>query len=175
MTTRFADPSLVLGLEAVDGAMLDLVGGKAANLGELIGAGLPVPPGFCVTTEAYRLVAGGTDLGQVCAALANTSPADAAGLAGQARRARELLVAAAMPPQVASAVAAAYATLDGGPGVPVAVRSSATAEDLPTASFAGQQDTYLNVVGTQAVLDAVHRCWVSFGRTERSPTGRSTA
>jgi Pyruvate phosphate dikinase, AMP/ATP-binding domain len=85
--TELADPPHVLGLEAVDGAVLGLVGGKAANLGELIGAGLPVPPGFCLTTGAYRMVAGGTDLRQVCAALETTSPSDAAALTGHARRA----------------------------------------------------------------------------------------
>jgi len=160
VTTSSADRGLVLGLEAVDGAMVGLVGGKAANLGELIGAGLPVPPGFCLTTEAYRLLAGRAGLGHVCAALAATSPSDSAGLTSHAHRARELLAAAPMPPDVASAVSAAYVAL-GGSTAPVAVRSSATAEDLPTASFAGQQDTYLNVVGTEAVLDAVHRCWIS--------------
>jgi rifampicin phosphotransferase len=173
VTTQHAARPPVVGLETVDGTMLGLVGGKAANLGELIGAGLPVPPGFCLTTEAYRLVAGGTDLGQVCAALATTSASDAAGLTSHARRARDLLAAAPMPPEVADAVSAAYADLGGGgPGVPVAVRSSATAEDLPTASFAGQQDTYLNVVGTEAVLDAVHRCWISLW-TDRAVSYRA--
>ena len=161
VTAGFADTAAVLGLDAVDGTMLRLVGGKAANLGELTAAGLPVPAGFCLTTEAYRRVAGGTDLTQVCAALAATSPSETVTLTGLARRARELLAAAPMPPDVAGAVSAAYAALGDGAGVPVAVRSSATAEDLPTASFAGQHDTYLGVVGTEAVLDAVHGCWVS--------------
>jgi rifampicin phosphotransferase len=124
-------------LRAVD---LPRAGGKAANLGELIAAGLPVPAGFCVTTDAYARVAAAVD------------PADPAG-------ARELLRSARIPDDVAAAVTAAYRAL--GDDLPVAVRSSATAEDLPTASFAGQQDTYLNVVGTDAVLDAVRRCWAS--------------
>ena len=148
------------------------VGHKAANLGELRRAGLPVPPGFCVTTEAYALVAAATDLAGVSDALDQIDRADTAQLAGQAARAREMLGAAGMPAEVAGAVALAYEALPGGPDVPVAVRSSATAEDLPTASFAGQQDTFLNVVGTTAVLDAVRRCWASLW-TDRAVSYRS--
>src|SRR6266508_4010672 len=91
--------------------------------------------------------------------LAATPAGDTGALAGLARQARERILATVMPALVADAVAAAY--LDLGDGVPVVVRSSATAEDLPFASFAGQQDTYLNIVGVEAVLDAVHRCWAS--------------
>lgn len=164
---------LVLDLDVVDGSMIDLVGGKAANLGEITAAGLPVPEGFCVTTAAYRLVAARTDLGKVCAALATTSASDTGALCDLAHRARELLAAAPMPPGVADAVVAAYEGLGGGPGgAPVAVRSSATAEDLPTASFAGQQDTFLNVVGTRALLESVHRCWVSLW-TDRAVSYRA--
>ena len=136
---------LVLDLGELRAADLPSVGGKAANLGELISAGLPVPGGFCVTTAAYARAATGVD---------TTDPV----------RARELLRSAPLPDDVAAAVVAAYRRLcaeddgagpdpagmrggDGEPDVPVAVRSSATAEDLPLASFAGQQDTYLNVVG----------------------------
>lgn len=119
------------------------VGGKAANLGELLRGGFRVPEGFCIRTDAYRRVA------------AQARP----GLAADPRAAREALLAAPVPDDVAGAVLAAYRAL--GPDVPVAVRSSATAEDLPTASFAGQQDTYLNVVGEAALLDAVRRCWAS--------------
>ena len=144
---------LVRDLGELRAADLPSVGGKAANLGELISAGLPVPGGFCVTTAAYARAANGVDT------------ADPAG-------ARELLRSAPLPDDVATAVVAAYRRLcarddgadpagAGEPDVPVAVRSSATAEDLPTASFAGQQDTYLNVVGGEALLDAVRRCWAS--------------
>ncbi len=150
---------LVLDLGELRAADLPSVGGKAANLGELISAGLPVPGGFCVTTAAYARAATGVD---------TTDPV----------RARELLRSAPLPDDVAAAVVAAYRRLcaehdgagpdpagargsDGEPDVPVAVRSSATAEDLPTASFAGQQDTYLNVVGVDSLLDAVRRCWAS--------------
>lgn len=140
----------VLGLADIDATMTDLVGGKAANLGELIGVGAKVPPGFCVTTDAYE---------QVCRPLTtdllgrlDSDPA----IAGEVRT---RLTDAPFPSALAEAITRAYAEL--GPDVPVAVRSSATAEDLPHASFAGQQDTYLNIIGPRALLDAVARCWGS--------------
>ncbi|MGN6635179.1 MAG: PEP/pyruvate-binding domain-containing protein [Oryzihumus sp.] len=162
---------LVADLRTLDDHMLGTVGGKAAHLGELVRAGLAVPPGFCVTTTAYARAIAGTDLAGVAATLARLDPADTAGAAEHAARAREVVLAAGMPVQVADAVVAAYESLPDGPDVPVAVRSSATAEDLPTASFAGQQDTFLNVVGTSAVLEAVRRCWASLW-TDRAVTYR---
>jgi pyruvate,water dikinase len=128
--------------------MLDTVGGKAANLGELIGAGFAVPDGFVFTTDAYRAVAGPVDdlIGRC----------DGAELAVRARGA---LLAADVPADVAAALRGGYCGL--GEDVAVAVRSSATAEDLPYASFAGQQDTYLHVVGADRVVDAGRRCWAS--------------
>jgi len=162
---------LIVALDRVDAGALPLVGGKAANLGELIAAGLPVPAGFCVTTEAYRDMATAAALTEVLDRLAATPAADTGALAGLARQARERILATAMPAPVADAVAAAYRGLGG--GAPVAVRSSATAEDLPFASFAGQQDTYLNVVGVDAVLDAVHRCWASLWN-DRAVSYRAT-
>jgi phosphohistidine swiveling domain-containing protein len=162
---------LVLGLELIDAGMLARVGGKAANLGETTGAGLPVPPGFCLTTEAYRRAVGPAGLEDVHGALAVTGDHDLAALAALAARARELTLGVDVPPDIAAAVRESYAAL--GPDVPVAVRSSATAEDLPLASFAGQQDTYLNVVGADAVLDAVRRCWASLW-TDRAVAYRAT-
>jgi phosphohistidine swiveling domain-containing protein len=147
-----ANEDFVVELKTLDAQALPRVGGKAANLGELIGAGFPVPPGFAVTTAAYVRAATALDL---------TDP----------QRAREALASAELPAGVAESVRAAYAGL--GVDVPVAVRSSATAEDLPWASFAGQQDTYLNVVGTDAVLDAVRRCWASLW-TDRAVSYRET-
>ncbi|MGW0479706.1 PEP/pyruvate-binding domain-containing protein [Nonomuraea sp. NPDC003214] len=135
-----------LDFSRIDGGMLDEVGGKGANLGELTRAGLPVPPGWVLTTRAYRQAAAAAGLDGVIAA----------GGDGLAEKARSRLLETPVPPEVAEAVLAAYT-----PGRAVAVRSSATAEDLPFASFAGQQDTYLNVVGEQALLDAVRRCWAS--------------
>ncbi|MCG8926506.1 PEP/pyruvate-binding domain-containing protein [Lentzea sp. CC55] len=134
--------ALTIDFESIDGSMLATVGGKAANLGELTRAGLPVPPGFCVTTDAYRAVARAGDP-------ASTTPGNA----------RETLLRTPVPQEIRDAIVTGYRAL--GDDVPVAVRSSATAEDLPFASFAGQQDTFLNVVGEDAVVDAVRRCWAS--------------
>ncbi|WP_327105355.1 PEP/pyruvate-binding domain-containing protein [Nonomuraea glycinis] len=138
-----------LGFSHIDGGMLDEVGGKAANLGELTRAGLPVPPGWVLTTRAYQEAAEAAGLDAIVAA----------GGEGLARAARARLLETPVPPAVEQAVREAYGRL--GEETAVAVRSSATAEDLPFASFAGQQDTYLNVIGPQAVLDAVRRCWAS--------------
>ncbi|WP_419997378.1 PEP/pyruvate-binding domain-containing protein [Streptomyces boninensis] len=149
------DAPLVLPFADIADDMLPLVGGKALNLGILTRAGLPVPPGVCVTTEAYGRVAAGAGLGPVLAELAATAPTDTAALARLAQRARALILQADVADDIVAAVA------DTAAQGPVAVRSSATAEDLPDASFAGQQDTYLNVVGEDAVVDAVRRCWAS--------------
>ncbi|MET1086402.1 MAG: PEP/pyruvate-binding domain-containing protein [Arthrobacter sp.] len=144
--------------------MLPLVGGKAANLGELITAGLPVPDGFCLTTAAYKEATGThqegilRQLGDRQKAVQGTAD-QATELAAMAGRAREAIRGLPVPPHIAVAVEHAYSAL--GHNVPVAVRSSATAEDLPFASFAGQQDTYLNIIGTDAVLEAVRNCWAS--------------
>ncbi|WP_442959751.1 PEP/pyruvate-binding domain-containing protein [Pseudarthrobacter sp.] len=169
--------SPILGLEAVTAAMVPLVGGKAANLGELLAAGLPVPDGFCLTTEAYRQAIAGhahrTDgmLADVHTALQATPDGDLPALAALASRARGIIQNAPVPTEVAAAVEQAYAAL--GDNVPVAVRSSATAEDLPSASFAGQQDTYLNVVGAAAVVEAVRNCWASLW-TDRAVSYRAS-
>ncbi|MHA7291837.1 PEP/pyruvate-binding domain-containing protein [Arthrobacter sp. MDT3-24] len=169
--------SPILGLEAVTAAMVPLVGGKAANLGELLAAGLPVPDGFCLTTEAYREATAGhphrTDglLADVHTALQATPDGDLPALAALASRARGVIQNAPVPTEVAAAVEQAYAAL--GDNVPVAVRSSATAEDLPSASFAGQQDTYLNVVGAAAVVEAVRNCWASLW-TDRAVSYRAS-
>ncbi|HEX7302798.1 PEP/pyruvate-binding domain-containing protein [Lentzea sp.] len=142
--------AFTIGFSGIDGTMLAAVGGKAANLGELIRAGLPVPPGFCVTTDAYRAVA-----------LPSATPENV----------RRTLLETPVPQEIRDAVVAGYREL--GDDVPVAVRSSATAEDLPFASFAGQQDTLLNVVGEDAVVDAVRRCWASLW-TDRAVSYRET-
>src|SRR6185436_3882642 len=147
-------------LELADARDFAFAGGKAVNLAELIGAGFPVPDGFCVGTPAYAQAA---DTAGIAALL------DAPDLPARARAA---LLATPIPDEVATAVTAAYVAL--GDGVPVAVRSSATAEDLPGASFAGQQDTYLNVVGVDAVLDALRRCWASLW-TDRAVAYRADA
>ena len=177
LTGTTTDTALVVELGRVDAGMLSQVGGKAANLGELLSAGLPVPDGFCVTTAGYRQVTGAPNA--PLPALAGVYAALAAGGGGLgpdqleelAATARAAILAAPVPAAVSAAVERAYAAM--GPDVPVAVRSSATAEDLPFASFAGQQDTYLNVVGAPAVLDAVRRCWASLW-TERATAYRAS-
>src|SRR4051794_19177019 len=140
------DSALVLDLAQLSADDIGAVGGKAANLGELIRAGFDVPPGFCITTAAYRQAVRGTTIED--------------GTSTDAAAARAAVLAAPFPEPVADAVRNAYAHLEPGGG-PVAVRSSATAEDLPGASFAGQQDTYLGIAGIDDVLDAVQRCWAS--------------
>lgn len=164
-----AEAPLTIPLEQLGAENLSLVGGKAANLGELIRAGLPVPPGFCITTDAFaRVAAAATGLEEVLAQLeaAPSEPAPAL-----AERAHNALITADVPPELAEAIRRSYRAL--GEDVAVAVRSSATAEDLPEASFAGQQDTYLNVVGAEAVVEAVRACWASLW-TERAAVYRTT-
>ena len=139
-------PSYILPL-ASEQATLEAAGGKGAGLGRLAGAGLPVPGGFILTTGAYlRFV----EANPLAGALQTAEPESEA-IAG-------CFTAGEMPADVADAVAQAYAALG---GVPVAVRSSATVEDLPGQSFAGQQETFLNVQGEAVVLDAVRSCWAS--------------
>jgi rifampicin phosphotransferase len=163
---------LVIRLRDLDARALPRAGGKAANLGELIQAGFPVPDGFCVTTDAYDDLATVADLPEVIDLFTTTTLEDESRGAELARRARERILATPMPPDVAEAVTSAYRDL--GRHAAVAVRSSATAEDLPFASFAGQQDTYLGIVGEDAVLDAVHRCWASLW-TDRAVAYRMRA
>jgi rifampicin phosphotransferase len=170
---RVLNSELILPFAAIGGGMLPVAGGKAANLGELVRAGFPVPAGFCVTTAAYDLVAAGAELESTLAALATAAPEDTGRLAELATEARSHLSGASVPDVLGQTIAEAYEALGDGAPVPVAVRSSATAEDLPGASFAGQQDTYLNVVGVEPVLDAVRRCWASLW-TERAVSYRAT-
>ncbi|MDQ3913478.1 MAG: phosphoenolpyruvate synthase, partial [Actinomycetota bacterium] len=164
---------LIIPFDAMDRTALPVVGGKAANLGELTRGGMPVPGGFCVTTAAYELVVEGADLGPILDELAQTPADDTARLAELAASARTGLLAAPVPDVLAQEITAAYRELGQGAPVPVAVRSSATAEDLPYASFAGQQDTYLNVVGAEPVFGSVRRCWASLW-TDRAVSYRAT-
>ncbi|MDN5915427.1 MAG: phosphoenolpyruvate synthase [Pseudonocardia sp.] len=147
---------LVLPLAALGRDDLAVAGGKGANLGELVRAGLPVPDAVVVSTDAYAAVVQGAGL----AATIEAGLLAADGGAGI----RAAFAAVTVPDGLRAKILAAYAELGGGP---VAVRSSATAEDLPGAAFAGQQDTYLNIVGDVALVDAVRRCWGSLW-TERA-------
>jgi len=130
---------------------LALAGGKGANLGELIRARFPVPAGFVVTTAAYdRFVAQNRLNDAIDTALAEAEP--------QGGEVRAAFKSAPIPSEVERSIIDAYQQLGEGA---VAVRSSATAEDLPGAAFAGQQDSYLNIVGSESLLDAVRQCWAS--------------
>jgi phosphoenolpyruvate synthase/pyruvate phosphate dikinase len=126
--------------------------------------------GFCLTTEAYVQAVEPLGLAEVHSALQDTPANDLEVLAGLAGRARSLITSAELPTAIAGEILTAYKALD---GVPVAVRSSATAEDLPFASFAGQQDTYLNVIDAVALLDAVRKCWASLW-TDRAVAYRAS-
>jgi pyruvate,water dikinase len=140
--------ALVVDLTQLGVRDLDRGGGKAANLGELLRAGFPVPPGFVITTTAYDVVVSGNDLQQDIDNAMNFGTAAV----------RAGFEQATIPAHMERAILEAYRRMGNGP---VAVRSSATAEDLPEAAFAGQQETFLEVSGERALLDAVRRCWAS--------------
>lgn len=159
----------VLGFGEIDRTQVAIVGGKGANLGELSRVdGVEVPAGFCVTTEAFARVVGSA-IEDRLDELSRLEPDDRAAIGVLSAQIRQTIEGLAMPDDVAAEIIDAHAGL-GAEGA-YAVRSSATAEDLPTASFAGQQDTYLNVVGSAAILDHVSRCWGSLF-TERAVTYR---
>jgi pyruvate,water dikinase len=142
-------------------ATLATVGGKGASLARLARAGLPVPDGIHLTTAAYRRFVAENGLQpRILAALQPANAAAPASLERASQAIAALFAEARMPPEVAGAIAQAYGELPGRDPA-VAVRSSATAEDLPEASFAGQQETYLNVSGAEAVLAAAQKCWAS--------------
>ncbi|MDF2050844.1 PEP/pyruvate-binding domain-containing protein [Arthrobacter sp. Cr_A7] len=151
----------VTGLADVGPDDVAVSGGKAVGLGGLIQAGLPVPPGFVLTTAAYADFVAENDLAtaiqDVAALPSQASPQD---YEDASERIRTLFSNGAMPAGIATELNEAYGLL-GGEGAAVAVRSSATAEDLASASFAGQQETYLNVRGAEALAEAVIRCWAS--------------
>jgi len=141
------------------------LGGKSISLGEMISAGLPVPPGFSVTTHAFRLARDeSASLPAILECLAGLDPGHPADVSGRAAAIREIITGWPVPPPVEAEIRAGYqrlceltATAD----VPVAVRSSATTEDSPDASFAGEHDSYLWVRGAEQVLDHIRRCWAS--------------
>jgi rifampicin phosphotransferase len=161
----------VLGLEEIDKTQVALAGGKGANLGELARIeGIRVPPGFCVTTDAFRRIMATvpwTD--EHLDRLSRLGPGDREAIGTLSTEIRLALEGIAIPDDLAAAITRSLARL--GEQAACAVRSSATAEDSPTASFAGQQDTYLNVVGSAAILRHVSRCWASLF-TERAVTYR---
>ena len=163
----------VLDLHEVDETRGAVVGGKGAQLGGLSRIeGIRVPGGFCVTTDAFRrIMAQPPSIEDLLDQLSRVTPEDRERIRTLSARIRRTIEEVAVPGDLAAAVTRALARLGEGDRAGYAVRSSATAEDLPTASFAGQQDTYLNVVGPTAVLQHVSRCWASLF-TERAVTYR---
>lgn len=157
----------VLDLEEIDQTQTALVGGKAAHLGELAGIdGIAVPTGFCVTTDAFRqMVDEAPSITDQVGRLAQIDAEDRTAIRNTSAEVRRSLEAAVIPDDVAAAITDALARA-GAQGA-YAVRSSATAEDLPGASFAGQQDSFLNVAGRASILRHVSRCWASLF-TERA-------
>jgi len=155
--------SYTIDLQDVSDADLPLVGGKAGKLGELIRQGLPVPPGFVVTTDAYRSFVESTLLHtEIPAALATIRPDQPESVDAASRRIRAAFEATEFPPGMRKTLADAYERYVRENGVRFsAVRSSATLEDLEGASFAGLQDTYLNVTGVDHILEGIRRCWGS--------------
>ncbi len=147
----------VLWLDDVRSDDLDDVGGKGASLGEMTAAGLPVPPAFVVTAGTYRSFIQETGIDEELFDAVDVDADDSKALAEAAETAQTLIRETPVPEEVQAEIMAAYGELDDSP---VAVRSSATAEDLPDASFAGQQETYLNVTGDD-LLNRVRDCWAS--------------
>ncbi len=167
MEIRAANPSLVLWFDRIGMADLAMVGGKNASLGEMVrtltAKGVRVPNGFAITAHAYREFLRASGLEAVIATnLRGLDLNDTDALARCGHTIREAMLAAELPADLVAAVKTAYAQLSVGAELcDVAVRSSATAEDLPDASFAGQQETYLNIQGNTALLDSVKRCFAS--------------
>ena len=161
----------VLDLREIDQTQVGVVGGKGAHLGELSRIeGIRVPAGFCVTTDAFRrIMAEAPSIDELLDRLSRLNPDDRDAIHTLSAELRRTLEETTIPDDLAAEITGALTRL--GEHAACAVRSSATAEDLPTASFAGQQDTYLNVVGPAAILQHVSRCWASLF-TERAVTYR---
>ncbi|WP_247731638.1 phosphoenolpyruvate synthase [Halovivax limisalsi] len=150
----------VLWLDEIGAGDVESVGGKGASLGELTGAGLPVPPGFVVTASTYRAFIEDAGIDEELFDAVDVDVEDSAALADAADRAQELIEETPFPDELREEILRAYDDVGGEDEAFVAVRSSATAEDLPDASFAGQQETFLNVTG-EDLLNRVRRCWAS--------------
>jgi rifampicin phosphotransferase len=163
--------SYVLGFREIDQTQIAVAGGKGANLGELSRIeGIRVPAGFCVTTDAFRrIMAEAPSAAESLDRLSRLNSGDREAIRKLSAEMRQTLESTAIPGDLATAINVALARL--GERAACAVRSSATAEDLPASSFAGQQDTYLNIVGTAAILKHISRCWASLF-TERAVTYR---
>src|SRR5213593_1104214 len=163
--------SYVLGFQEIDQTQVAIVGGKGAHLGELSRIqGIRVPAGFCVTTDAFRrIMEDAPSIDDQLDRLSRLNPDAREPIRTLSTEIRRTLEGFVIPDDLAAAITRPLARLD--EQAAYAVRSSATAEDLPAASFAGQHDTYLNVVGPAAILQHVSRCWASLF-TERAVTYR---
>lgn len=159
--------SYVLSFQEIDKTKISMVGGKGANLGELSKAqGIIVPEGFCVTTEAYKKITGNNqELNGLLDELSHLRVEDRGKVGEISKKVRKVIERISISKDLAEEIAG-YLTKFGEKDA-YAVRSSATAEDLPTASFAGQQDTYLNIIGKEAILKHISKCWASLF-TERA-------
>ncbi|HXD29520.1 MAG TPA: phosphoenolpyruvate synthase [Pyrinomonadaceae bacterium] len=161
----------VLGIQELDRSKLMVVGGKGANLGELSRIrGIQVPDGFCVTTKAYKKITEhDSKLNSLLDALTRLQAGDRGNISEISAKIREAIEGIILPQDIAEAIAGYLKEV--GEKDAFAIRSSATAEDLPTSSFAGQQDTYLNIIGKEAILKHISKCWASLF-TERAVTYR---
>lgn len=155
--------ALVLPFKEIDKEDIPYVGGKGANLGEMAGAGFPIPPGFCITAHAYRKMIEENHLeDKIRAILKGLDVENNKALNDAAKKVQNLILKADVPEELTKQVFHLYRNLKRGNKNPlVAVRSSATAEDLPDASFAGQQETYLNIKGEANVIQAIRKAWAS--------------
>ncbi|QDR81846.1 Phosphoenolpyruvate synthase [Sporomusa termitida] len=151
----------VLNFQDIDKTKLLAVGGKGANLGELAKlAGIRVPAGFCISTEAFKRIIGETPaLNELLDRLALLKGKDRDKISELSSEIRRVIEGIAIPQDIYEEISHRLSRL--GENNAYAVRSSATAEDLPTASFAGQQDTYLNITGKEAILKHISKCWAS--------------
>jgi pyruvate, water dikinase len=151
---------LCLPFSSISRCDVPIAGGKGANLGDMVQAGLPVPPGFVITSEAYKcmLISSGLDK-TIRAILATIDWDNNQALIEMEKQIRALFTTVTMDPELRDEILACYHHL--GNNIPVAVRSSATAEDLACASFAGQQSTYLNIYGDDELIQSVMQCWSS--------------
>lgn len=156
-------PRLLVNFNQVNKSDIPLVGGKGANLGEMINAGFPIPPGFIVTSKAYYQVIEANNLKpQIISILDKIDSKDIHSLNQASQKIKKLILHADIPQELSNEIIKHYLKLGGNNRhCLVAVRSSATAEDLPDASFAGQQETYLNIQGEANVIQSIRACWAS--------------
>lgn len=164
MTSKKAQSSFILSFPEIDKTTLPLTGGKAANLGELAKIeGIQVPPGFCISTIAFKKIIEETpSINDLIDQLSQLKAADRSKISQLSAEIRKTIAGTPIPADIRDEI-----TLHLDPQTSYAIRSSATAEDLPIASFAGQQDTYLNIIGQEAILQHISKCWASLF-TERA-------